>query len=417
MGDRCSRDVGLGAVDSDLRTRGSGPADRRLRFVALKTRLLVVAMAAMSTSTFTAAAGQPPAPAPDRAQAEALARRAAQRIAALHREADALAAQERTVLVDLQRLEVERQLRQEELKKANAEAASTSAQLGDLGAKIRDLEQRQATERPGLESRLVDVYKLGRGGYLRLLLSVDDMRSVGRAYRTVAALSQLDRQRVVEHRSTLEALRASQKSLQERRTALAAIQAEAQRARAAADRAAAARADLIAQIDKRRDLNAELAGELQAAQQKLQQAVASMTAGKAPAEPVALPVRPFQGDLDWPLAGPVVQRFGRYASAAGPNGIEIASAEGTTVSAIHDGTVAYADIFAGFGNLVIVDHGNQAFSLYGHLSSVEVSRGARVARGQPVGKAGAAPAGPTGVYFELRIDGKPVDPVQWLRKR
>jgi septal ring factor EnvC (AmiA/AmiB activator) len=99
------------------------------------------------------------------------------------------------------------------------------------------------------------------------------------------------------------------------------------------------------------------------------------------------------------------------------NGIEIAAPEGTPTLAIHGGTVAFAGTFAGYGNLVIVDHGNQAFSLYGNLLEIAVVRGAHVERGQPVGSVGLPVTGPSGLYFELRVDGRAVDPLQWLKKR
>jgi murein hydrolase activator len=361
------------------------------------------------------------AQAPDRAHAEALARRATARMQALHREADALASQERTLLVDLQRLEVERRLRSEQLKKVTADADAVSRDLDATETRIAELEREERTQRPGLEQRLAEVYKLGRGGYLRMLLSVDDLRGMGRAYRTVAAISEIDRARVREHRRTLQELRTAAKDLGERRVKLAGLHKDALRARSAADQAAAARSQLIDRIDQRRDLNAQLAGELQVAQQRLQQALAAMASGRPAVELVALPLGPFQGDLDWPLAGPLVQRFGRdrgrFATTAAQNGIEIGGTEGAPVTAVHDGTVAFADTFAGFGNLVIIDHGSQAFSLYGHLSALDVARNDRIARGQPVGEAGSGPTGQTGLYFELRIDGKPVDPVQWLKKK
>jgi septal ring factor EnvC (AmiA/AmiB activator) len=84
---------------------------------------------------------------------------------------------------------------------------------------------------------------------------------------------------------------------------------------------------------------------------------------------------------------------------------------------VHDGTVAFADTFAGYGKLVIVDHGAQAFTLYGHLLDIPVARGARVSQGDLVGSSGFALLGVPGLYFELRVDGRPVDPLQWLRKR
>src|SRR5262249_55254904 len=129
----------------------------------------------------------------------------------------------------------------------------------------------------------------------------------------------------------------------------------------------------------------------------------------------------LRGELDWPVAGTVRRRFAPDAArGAATNGIEIAAAEGTPALAVRDGVVAFADTFAGYGNLVILDHGTRAFSLYGDLLELAVKKGAGIGAGQPIGTVGtapAAPAGASGLYFELRVDGRPVDPLQWLRKR
>jgi lipoprotein NlpD/lipoprotein YgeR len=87
------------------------------------------------------------------------------------------------------------------------------------------------------------------------------------------------------------------------------------------------------------------------------------------------------------------------------------------VQAVHSGTVSYADAFAGFGNLVIVDHGGNNYTLYGYLSSASVKVGDAVDSGTEVGRVGSSPAGPPTLYFEIRIDGRSVDPVQWLKAR
>src|ERR1700680_4063571 len=187
-----------------------------------------------------------------------------------------------------------------------------------------------------------------------------------------------------------------------------ALRKKSERAVEAAALAARARRDRIHDLDERRDLNAQFAGELQAAQQKLQATLRDLSNGAPTAEPLLLPLRPFRGALEWPTPGPVRRRFGPGAGPGVPEskGIEIAAAEGTPVQAVHEGTVAFADPFAGFGNLVIVDHGAQTFTLYGDLLEIAVTRGARVERGQLVGTVGSAPAGPAGLYFELRIDGR-----------
>jgi len=68
-------------------------------------------------------------------------------------------------------------------------------------------------------------------------------------------------------------------------------------------------------------------------------------------------------------------------------------------------------------NVLIVDHGSQTFSLYGNLLDMAVAKGARVDRGEVVGHVGLSPSGPAGLYFELRVDGHPVDPLQWLKRK
>ena len=78
--------------------------------------------------------------------------------------------------------------------------------------------------------------------------------------------------------------------------------------------------------------------------------------------------------------------------------------------------MVFAGPFTGFGQLVIVDHGQQAYSLYGYLSTLRVQRGTTIEEGAVVGEAGDAPDGTAAVYLEVRVDGRPVDPLQWLKR-
>ncbi len=351
---------------------------------------------------------------PGRDGAEARAQRASDRLRVLQQEADRLASEARTLLGDLRKLEVDRQIKAEELRRVEADVATASAELGALDAEVRRLEAEDIAERPAIEARLIDLYKLGQGRYLRLLMSTADARQVAEASRLVAAIERRDRERILAHQQRLASLKTSRAALAARGTSLAALRVEAARAQAAAQRAVAGQNALLADIDRRRDLNAQLAGELQVAQQRLQATLREPAAGASPPfEP--LPLRPFRGELDWPAAGTVRVRFG--AASATVNGVEIAANEGTPVVSIHEGTVAFAGTFAGFGNLVILDHGAQNFSLYGHLLETAVSGGGRVERGQAIGTAGQSLSGQPGLYFELRIDGKAVDPLPWLKRR
>jgi len=382
-------------------------ADRLVRTLAAAVAALAIAAPGH---------GQPP---PDRGRTEALARRAGERLQALQNEAEALAARERTLLGDLRKLELDRQMKTEALKQANAHVATVSADLASTEDRIRALEREEHAERPALRARLVEIYKLGRARYVRLLLSTADLRRMAQATRTVAALADQDRRRIVEHQKTLDELRGARETLAARAQEAEHLRDEAKRAEAAAARAAAARDALIRDVDARRDLNAQLTAELQTAQQQLQLALRTLDTGRAAGGQPSLPLRPFRGDLPWPAEGTVRYRFGDPAArrAGSSNGMEIAAPEGAPVRAVHDGVVAFAGPFAGFGNLVIVDHGSNAFSLYGNLLDVAVGRGAHVGRGDAVGTVGSPLAGPPGLYFELRVDGRPVDPLQWLGKR
>jgi septal ring factor EnvC (AmiA/AmiB activator) len=101
------------------------------------------------------------------------------------------------------------------------------------------------------------------------------------------------------------------------------------------------------------------------------------------------------------------------------NGIEIApQKDGPTVQAIHPGKVIFADHFQGYGNLLIIDHGLNYYTLYGHCAEFLVNKGDLVRGEQPI-----AIAGDTGslkgisLYFEIRFKARPLDPLQWLRRR
>jgi septal ring factor EnvC (AmiA/AmiB activator) len=321
------------------------------------------------------------------------------------------------VFGDLRRLELEREIKQQELAKAEAELARVTIARDNAADHVETLAATRIAETPGVTERLVELSKRGRAGYVQLLLASNDMRAMGRMARGVAAVAELDRVRLEAHRRTLAAERAALKELDEQRAAVATLQRDAAKARAALDAAVAARTRLIDDLDHRRDLAAQFVAELQEAQLQLERTVASADASSTVA---ALPIRPFQGDLSWPVEGKVTSRFGRAASgrfgtSIVRNGIEVAATEGATVTAVHEGTVAFAAPFAGFGTLVIVDHGGSAFTLYGHLLDAAVSAGTNVSRGAVLGRVGLSPSGGAALYFEVRIDGRPVDPLQWLR--
>lgn len=347
-------------------------------------------------------------------QTDDLSKRASERLAALQHESDTLATQERTLLVELRKLEVDRQIKTEQLASIDRESAQVQSQLADAERRATTLALEVESERPDVEARFVQLYKLGRFGYWRMLLDVDSLRELGRAYRTAAALGHIDRDHLEQHRKNVTALQEERTRLRERATELLRLQEQAQSARAAVGRAVVAHTTLVKSIEERRDLNTQLSTELQQARDRLQSEVSRMQLGASTSS--GLPIRPFRGALPWPADGIPLVRAHHGAAANTRNGLELSLPAGEPVKAVHEGTVAFADHFTGYGNLVIVDHGDNAFSLYGNLQSVAVHKGDHVNAGSTVGSSGRDPSGNPSLYFELRIDGQPVDPLQWLKR-
>ena len=374
----------------------------------MNRRTSVVAVLAM-LSGGAVAAGVAPAQ-----QADELSKRASERLATLQHESDALATQERTLLVELRKLELDRQIQTERVASIDRESADVQSQLADAERRATTLSMEVEAERPDIEARYAQLYKLGRFGYWRMLLDVDSLRELGRAYRTAAALGHIDRARLDQHRQHVSDLEAERARLRQRATELLQLQEQAKSARAAVDRAVLAHTNLVKAIDARRDLNAQLSTELQQARDRLQSEVSRMEAGSSAAQ--GLPIRPFRGALPWPADGIPLVRAHRGAAANTANGLELSLPAGQPVRAVHEGTVAFADHFTGYGNLVIIDHGDNAFSLYGNLQALAVHKGERVKEGSTVGSSGRDPAGNPSLYFELRIDGQPVNPLQWLKR-
>ena len=376
-------------------------------------RLPVLAPAVVSLVCFMAFA--------IRAQEPTDAQRVSDRIRALQREAERLAGESRTLVGDLRKRELDRDIKVEQLKQAEAAAVDADKALQDTTTRLSDLELQRINQLPDLKAQLVDIYKRGRSGYARILFGAADLRQFARATRAIGALSALNERRVQVHQTTLAQLQKERTAFEQNARVLQARSSEARQAKVAADAAVASAAQLIRQIDSRRDLTAQYVGELEVAYTKLQQQVTALTTDKPSGEPVAVPLRPFQGALEWPVNGRLVGGFGQASNRLGGtavrNGIEIAAAEDTPVRSVHSGTVGYAGAFTGFGTMVIVDHGGSAYSLYGYLVSTGLQQGQAVQTGAEVGRVGLAPAGPPTLYFEMRIDGRSVNPVQWLKPR
>ena len=125
----------------------------------------------------------------------------------------------------------------------------------------------------------------------------------------------------------------------------------------------------------------------------------------------------MRGKLKMPVTGTITARYG-MKRADGPSwkGIFIRTAPGAAVHAVAGGRVVFADFLRGFGNLIIVDHGNQYMTIYGNAQSLAKQTGDNVSAGDTIASAGNSGENTeTGLYFEIRHNGRAYNPLDWIR--
>ncbi|MGW8301224.1 MAG: murein hydrolase activator EnvC family protein, partial [Desulfobacterales bacterium] len=121
-----------------------------------------------------------------------------------------------------------------------------------------------------------------------------------------------------------------------------------------------------------------------------------------------------------PVKGKIVSLFGkfkntRYQVLNFRSGIEIQTERGEPITAVYSGKILYADWFKGYGNMIIIDHGENYYTVYAHIEEAFKSTGDDVEAGEVIATVGdtGSITGPK-LYFEVRHHGKPLDPMQWL---
>lgn len=330
-----------------------------------------------------------------------------------------LADQERSVLDTLGSVEAglaqaTAEVRRAEEARAGAEAALEVARAVEGEAQAR-LSARLAELRPRLAAR----EKLGRAGALQALLSS-------------RSLSELVKRRYLLDRilaRDVEVLGAARAALDDRERARAASQAEAARLRALAEEAQERREDARARRQEReallsalrtaRGLHERAAAEAAAQARKLADLVTGLPPPRAGGRG-AVGFAARRGRLPLPAEGQVSVGFGRvvnpkFNTVTVQNGVDISAPAGAPVRAVAPGRVVHAGWFKGYGNIVIVDHGEGFHTLVAHLASMRTAMGEEVEGGSVLGTVGdSGSLKGTYLYFELREKGRPVDPSPWF---
>ena len=343
-------------------------------------------------------------------------RRVRERKQSIERDVARLRGQERSLLADVERLELEVRLRSEQLRETQLVLHRASEQMDATLRRVRELDASVAQARPQLAARARALYKMGELSYVRMLLSVEQPADMLRGYRFVSALARRDREKMAALRANLATLAATRDDLQRKTREAMSLRAELDRARRALEADRQRKSELLTSIVEKKETHAAYLQELEEAEGKLGQLLSGLGAAD-----IDVPITVFKGALPWPARGRVRVAFGRhkhprFETYTLHNGIEIEAPVDAPVTAVHDGTVAFADQFLGYGLMVIIDHGGKNHTLYAHLAEARVRPGQHVSAGDVVGTVGASGVDGPGLYFEMRSQGKPQDPQEWLTR-
>lgn len=340
-----------------------------------------------------------------------------QSIRALERRLEVLRAESEGAAAERARLNAELALaeaRVEELELV-LEGSRSEAESLRRGAEqlAVELEQRRAILRRHLEM----VSLVGRPGPLQLLWDAASGGDLEAAVGTVSVLTtaqlrllaeydelQTERnRRLAELSRTLETARVEAASLVERRQELERTRAQVEARLRELSRTTRSTGDRLAEMREREQALERL------------MSVVSSRRRVTPGEDI----RRYRGALPWPTGGRVVQEFGRhylprYATYTVCNGLRFDVATGAPVTAVFPGIVAYARHFKGYGNMVVLDHGNDVYSLVAGLATILVRVDQRVEMGARLGLASTPDEGGN-LYFEIRLGDAPQNPRRWLQ--
>jgi septal ring factor EnvC (AmiA/AmiB activator) len=317
------------------------------------------------------------------------------------------------------------------LRELGEQSREISRRLAAISAESRQGEEALRAQQALLARLLYQHYLGGQSEPLKLLLNREDPHSIARRLHYFGYVSRARAQLIEATRRNIVRLQALGEDARRQARELAAVTAESKALRARLEREKRARGQVLARISRDIQRQRREIGTLRRDEKRLAQLVerlAKLVARSRPAprarnervpQPGALDgaFAELKGRLNLPVRGELASRFGSPRADGGVvwKGVFIAARPGDEVRAVADGRVVFADWLRGFGNLLIVDHGDAYMSLYGNNEALFKRVGDEIRAGDPVAAVGASGGNTdSGLYFELRHQGRPLDPLEWV---
>ncbi|MCJ7663954.1 MAG: peptidoglycan DD-metalloendopeptidase family protein [Desulfobacterales bacterium] len=307
------------------------------------------------------------------------------------------------------------------LDKSERQLDRKKTELRELDAEMKVLEQKVARQEEEIarletqltvlgemfQSRVRAMYKLHRVGVVRVLFSAEDYSDALRRYKAFQLVVGNDLQLLQSYQQGIEEEKNRKQDLIAEKAALAKKRGEVEAKKGEVEREMRKKAILLAAVQNERATSEMAIAELKEREKALRSLIQQLTIKAAALKTTGF--RALRGKLPPPVEGNIFSPKGRE------HGIGIEAPEGAQIQAIYNGKVAYASWFKGYGNLLIIDHGEGYHSVAAHASRLLKKVGDEVRMGETVALVGSTGSieGPM-LYFEIRHHGTAEDPLTWL---
>ncbi len=327
-----------------------------------------------------------------------------------------------------------------DLGKMGRDLQLVESSLDRTGREIQKVTEEANRKRLEIERRLSSLYKAGELGALRMFFSAESFPQLAENIRYMRSILDNDKRIFVEYNQKIEQLKNLKKDLERDALKKEHIMTGIEQKKREIEVEKSKKSAYLGKVRQDRKSYETSLKELQVNAGRLQSMITRLealsrrklssrhekpgTRQKPLIELPPVPDRGFssqKGRMSLPVRGEIVESYGKHKhpdfnSFTFSKGLSISAAAGTEIKTIYEGTVIFADYFKGFGNMIVVDHGGGYFSLYAHASRLTKKVGAEVSKHETIGSVGDVDSskGPI-VYFEIRHQGKPVDPAGWVR--
>jgi len=318
------------------------------------------------------------------------------------------------------------------LNQARQKIAAAKSEKEALDQKVVQFSERSETLTKDIEireiqasKRLVALYKLNLLGKITLLTSAESMYELLKRKNAIERILTQDERMLDGLRADKTRLSQLLKSLDDHKAAKLTLESDLKRQIQEISLERAKRNKILKIIRNQTALEKAAIGALKQASQELNQTIQYLTQKEAAQTSPIEPPKPFvdfKGLLRMPVNGKIVSRFGRYVDPKYnitnfQRGIDIKADKGDPVHAVYAGRIIFAGWFKGYGNMIIIDHGNNYYTVYAHTEELFKQKGDRVEADEviaTVGESGSMIG--SKLHFEVRHHGNPINPLVWIKK-